>query len=72
MKNGRFVVANDNGIPFHEQPEGGYTYLQAICRIQREINDCIKLWGGKAEDYKDWFMVLDHKFKEVKDAKNAF
>ena len=72
MKYGRFLVASYTGLPFHAQPENGYTYLGAICRVQREINECIKLWGGKVEDYKDWFMVLDHNFKEVKDAKNAF
>lgn len=72
MRRGRFLVANDNGIPFNGQPENGYTYLQAICRVQREIDACINLWGGKASDYKDWFKILDHEFKEVKDAKNAF
>lgn len=36
MRRGRFLVANDNGIPFNGQPENGYTYLQAICRVQRE------------------------------------
>lgn len=72
MKKGRFLVANDNGIPFRSQPEGGYTYLQAISRVQREIEECINLWGGNAEYYKDWFMILDHKFNEVKEARNAF
>ena len=68
----RYYVANSDGIPFHEQPNNGYTYLQAIERVQREIEECIKLWGGSYNDYKEWFIVFDNNFNEIKEAKQAF
>lgn len=69
---GRYFVADYRGIPFRDQPTNGYTYLGAIMRVQREIDTCIKLFGGEADDYKDGYCVLDSKFKEVKTAKEAF
>ena len=64
----RYIVANESGIPFYGQPENGYTYLQAIARVQREIQDCARLFGGNYADYKTWFLVLDNHFNTVKDA----
>lgn len=61
----RYYIANDQGIPFHAQPENGYTKLQAIARVQREIKECIELFGGKFSDYKTWFLVYDKNHHEV-------
>ena len=71
-KRGRYYIADHNGIPLRCQPENGYTYLQVIARVQRELDECVKLFGGKPQDHKDGFMVLDSKFHEVKEAKDAF
>lgn len=67
----RYYIANKNGIPYHEQPADGYTKLQVIARVQREIKECIKFYGGKFSDYKDWFLILDTNFHEVHDFDNA-
>lgn len=68
----RYYIADDNAIPFHEQPAEGYTKLQVIARAQREIDECIKLFGGSFQDYKSWFIILDNKFHDVtKDFINA-
>lgn len=61
----RYYIANQDGIPFHEQPTNGYTRLQVIARLHREIEECIKLFGGVFQDYKDCFVVLDSKFRSV-------
>ena len=68
----RYYVANQDGIPIEDQPISGYTYLQSICRVQREIEHCIKLFGGEYNNYKDLFTVLDNNFNDVKDAKLAY
>lgn len=70
-KKGRFYIANHNGIPLHAQPENGYTWLQVIERAQREIEECIKLFGGTFEEHKKAFTVLDSNFHEVKEAQDA-
>ena len=69
----RYFVANEHHIPLRSQPENGYTYLQAIMRVHRELETCVKIFGGKPKDYKDGFTILesDH-FTEIKDAKNDF
>lgn len=62
----RYYIANENNIPFREQPENGYTKLQVIARVQREIKECIKLFGGEFKDYKKgYFNILDNNFHEV-------
>lgn len=61
----RYYVANKDGIPFHAQPENGYTKLQAMARIQREIKEDIRLFGGSFDDYKTWYTVLDRNFRDV-------
>lgn len=67
----RYYIANENGIPYHEQPANGYTKLQVIARAQREIKEYVKLWGGKFSDYKGWFLILDKNFHEVHDFDDA-
>ena len=68
----RYYVANSDGLPFPNQPNNGYTYLQAIERVQREIEECIKLFGGRRSEYTEWFEILDNNFDVVNDAKTAF
>lgn len=69
---GRFYVADGiTNIPLRAQPENGYTWLQAIERAQREIEECIRLFGGRFQDYKGAYAVLDSNFCEVKEAQNA-
>lgn len=68
---GRFYIAESNGIPLHAQPEKGYTYLQAIARAQREIKELVKIFGGKFQDYKGEFLILDSNFREVEEAQKA-
>ncbi len=63
----RYYVANDKGIPYHEQPAEGYTKLQAIARVQREIKFCIEWWGGQVKDYISWLTIYDKNFHEVTD-----
>ena len=70
-KTGRYYIANEDMIPL-EQPENGYTWLQVICRAQREIEECIRLFGGSFGDYKSFFTVLDSKHNEVKEAREHF
>lgn len=71
-KSGRFFVADGRtNIPLHAHPENGYTFLQAIARAQREIEECVKIFGGKFQDYKDGFSILDSNFYEVAEAKDA-
>lgn len=66
----RYFVTDYNGIPYKEQPENGYTKLQVIERVQKEIENCIKLFGGNFQDYKDWFIIKNNKFETI-DLKNA-
>lgn len=61
----RYYIANENCIPLRSQPENGYTKLQVIARVQREIEECIKLFGGTFADHKRVFTILDSNFHEV-------
>ena len=60
-----YCVAGNDGIPFYEQPHNGYTLEEAIERVGREIEECVILFGGKPEDYKNDFIIYDEKFNEV-------
>lgn len=62
IKSSRYFVTNENLIPLHAQPSKGYTKLQAIERAQREVDECVKLFGGKPSDYTDGFHIVDDKF----------
>ena len=68
----RYYVANSDGLPLSNQQNNGYTYLQVIERVQREIEECVKLFSGEYSDYIEWFEVLDNNFDIVNDAKQAF
>ena len=67
----RYYVADYNGIPYREQPENGYTKLQVIERVQREVESCVRLYGGKFGDYVDWFQIKDKNMKTVTEFRNA-
>ena len=68
----RYYVVNSDGLPLSNQQYNGYTYMQVIERVQREIEECVKLFGGIYSDYIEWFEVLDNNFDIVNDAKQAF
>lgn len=57
----RYFVTNYDFIPFHAQPPEGYTKLEAIARAQREVKECVELFGGKESDYTSWFHIIDDK-----------
>lgn len=63
----RYYVCNHDYIPLHAQPENGYTKLQAIERAQREVYQCVKLFGGKIQDYTGCFHIMDSKFHVLKE-----
>ena len=71
VSNMRYYIATTDGIPYREQPANRYTKLQVIARVQREIEECVKLWGGKFSDYKGEFLILDKNFHEVHDFDDA-
>lgn len=58
----RYFVTNQDYIPLHAQPTNGYTKLQAISRAQREVNECVDLFGGCPEDYTASFHIVDDNF----------
>ena len=63
----RYYIANQDNIPYHAQPENGYTKLQVIARIHREAKEAAYLFGGKYTDYIHDYRVLTDKFKDVTD-----
>lgn len=67
----RYYIATTDGIPYHEQPANGYTKLQVIARVQREIEECVRFWGGESSDYKNCFLILDQNFHEVHEFDDA-
>ena len=67
----RYYVANEDFIPFKEQPTEGYTKLQAIGRIHREIAEYVKLFGGKPEDYAPCFHIMDDKMHYCRELDSA-
>ena len=70
----RYYVLS-NSIPLRAQPENGYTRLQAIERVQREINNDLKLFGNDLtlEQIKFNYDICDTKnFHIDYDARLAF
>ena len=61
----RYYVTDSNYIPFHEQRSDGYTKLQAIDRVQREMKECAEMFGGKPEDYKSLYHIVDTDFNTI-------
>jgi hypothetical protein len=71
IRSTRYYVANEDFIPLHAQPEDGYTKLQAIERAQREVDECVRLFGGKPQDYTGDFHILDDNMKYCRDLDSA-
>lgn len=67
----RYYVTNEDFIPLRAQPNEGYTKLQAIARAQREVDECVQLFGGKPEDYTAYFHIFDDKMKYCRDLDSA-
>lgn len=63
----RYYIANIDNIPLYSQPENGYTKLQVLNRAQRELDECVKLFGKSPKDYTKWFHILDQNFHRCKD-----
>lgn len=63
----RYFIANSDGIPYHAQPENGYTELQAISAVQRYAEEDAKLFGGQYTDYIHDYCILDSRFRDVTD-----
>ena len=63
----RYYIANENNIPYKEQPENGYTKLQLIDCIHRYAKEDARLFGGTYTDYIHDYRVLTDKFKDVTD-----
>lgn len=67
----KYYVTNENLIPLHAQPEQGYTKLQAISRAQREVKECVNLFGCKESEYVPYFHIVDDSFHYCKELDNA-
>jgi len=63
----RYFIANNDNIPYKEQPYNGYTKLQVIDRIHREAHTDASLFGGAYTDYIHDYRVLNSKFDDVTD-----
>lgn len=55
----RYYVTDDDYIPLHEQPNEGYTELQAIERAQREAERSAKLFNLKVSETAKWYHIMD-------------
>lgn len=58
----RYYVTNPDLIPFHAQPENGYTKLQAIARAQREAEEASKSFDLPITETAKWFHIVDSNF----------
>jgi hypothetical protein len=47
MKNRRYCICDNNGIPIGCQPEKGYTMTQAIERYNREVDEDVRLFSER-------------------------
>lgn len=61
----KYYIANKDGIPYHAQPENGYTKLQVIDAVHRYCIEDAKLFGGHYTDYIPDYTILDTKFHEA-------
>lgn len=67
----RYYVANEDFIPLRAQPNEGYTKLEAIERAQREVDECVKLFGGSPADYTTCFHIMDDKMHYCRELDSA-
>lgn len=63
----RYYIADAKNIPFHSQPENGYTKLGVLNRAHRELAECVELFGGTPKDYTSWIHILNQNFNRCKD-----
>lgn len=61
----RYYIATTDLIPYHAQPEKGYTVLQVIARVHREAKEDARLFGGDYLDYINNYKILDNHFREA-------
>lgn len=55
----RYFVTDDDYIPLSNQPNNGYTKMQAIQRAQREAEEAAKLFGLDISDTVKWYHIMD-------------
>ena len=67
----RYYIADYNRIPLKEQLERGYTALQVIARVQREVEEDMRLFGMTFDMAKDGYTILDSNFHECKELYTA-
>lgn len=63
----RYYIATKDNIPYHAQPENGYTELQVIAAVQRYAGEDARLFGGTYTDYIHDYNILNSEFKDVTD-----
>ena len=56
---GRYYVGDENGIPFREQPDEGYSAIKAVERAQREAERASKMYGEPISETRTWYTILD-------------
>lgn len=61
----RYYIATTDNIPYHAQPEEGYTELQLINAIHRYAKEDARIFGGVYTDYIHDYNVLDSNFHDV-------
>ena len=61
----RYYIATSDGIPYHGQPDEGYTELQVIAAVHRYSEEDARLFGGKYTDYIHFYRVLNASFNDV-------
>jgi hypothetical protein len=59
----RYFVTDDDYIPLREQPNEGYTELQAVERAQREAERSAKLFNLKVSETAKWYHIMDSNHK---------
>jgi hypothetical protein len=67
----RYYVTDHNLIPLTAQPAEGYTKLEAIERAQREVDECVRLFGGKPSDHTGAFHIVDSNFHYCEELDSA-
>lgn len=67
----RYYIANYNCIPLKEQPERGYTQLQVIARVHREVERDMQFFGWTFDIAKEGYTILDSNYHECKELYSA-
>lgn len=55
----RYFVTDDDFIPLRNQPERGYTSLQAVERAQREASQDAKFFNISVSDAAKYYHIVD-------------